>query len=66
MSASAASPADEPVDVRRCFAKVLKRHANGLVLFEFSIAWRDLTVELVLPEAAFDEFCARNAVSLVD
>lgn len=49
-------------DVNKRFVKILKRYANDLVLFEFSIGWTDLVVELILPNAAFQEFCERNAV----
>ena len=35
---------------------------DGLVSFEFSIGWPELAVELMLPAAAFDEFCAKNQV----
>jgi phenol hydroxylase P0 protein len=50
------------VDVRAKFVRLLERRPDGLVSFEFSIGWPELAVELVLPTAAFDEFCARDAV----
>lgn len=33
---------------------------DRFVLFDFSIADRDLTVELIMPYPAFREFCADN------
>ncbi len=58
---------DEPlqVDTRRRFVRVSERRADGLVAFEFAIGWPDLAVELLLPEAAFAEFCERNSVQLL-
>lgn len=50
------------VDVRLKYVRVLERRPDGLVSFEFSIGWPELAVELMLPAAAFDEFCARHEV----
>ena len=47
------------------FVRVLKRGQTDLVVFEFSIGWPELAVELMLPQAAFDEFCAKNNVQLL-
>lgn len=55
-----------PCDTSRRFVRLLERRADGLVSFEFAIGWPELSVELLLPVAAFDEFCARNAVILLD
>ena len=52
----------EQVDVRLKYVRVLERRADGLVSFEFSIGWPELAVELMLPTAAFDDFCARHGV----
>lgn len=54
----------DPLPQRR-FVRVIERHANGLVRFEFAVGWRDLSCELVLPSEPFDEFCRRNAVEFV-
>lgn len=43
---------------QRRFVRVLDRHANGLVEFEFAVGDPRFAVELVMPLAAFDEFCA--------
>lgn len=50
------------VDVRLKYVRLLERRADGLVSFEFSIGWPELAVELMLPAAAFDDFCARHEV----
>lgn len=51
----------EKVDVARCFVRVNGRRPEGFIEFEFAIGEPDLFVELVLNQAAFDEFCARMA-----
>jgi phenol hydroxylase P0 protein len=56
--------ADQPlaVDTSRRFVRVIERRDDGLVAFEFAIGWPELSVELLLPAAAFAEFCERNQV----
>lgn len=49
-------------DVRRKYVRVKDVGADGNVRFDFAIGWPDLSVELVLPKAAFEEFCSRNDV----
>ena len=44
------------------YVRVRSRTAVGFVEFDFSIGDPELYVELILPEAAFNEFCANNAV----
>ena len=60
--------ADTPlaVDTSRRFVRVTERRADGLVAFDFAIGWPELSVELLLPAAAFDEFCERNQVQRLD
>jgi phenol/toluene 2-monooxygenase (NADH) P0/A0 len=54
-------------DTERRFVHITKRHENGLVQFEFSVGTPDFSVELMLPQPAFDEFCTRqNAVFVHD
>ena len=48
------------------YVRVLERRADGLVSFEFSIGWPELAVELMLPAAAFEAFCANNRVQRLD
>lgn len=49
-------------DVTRKFIRVKEVRPNGLVIFDFSIGWPEMAVELVMPQAAFDEFCVANQV----
>jgi phenol hydroxylase P0 protein len=55
-------PPAPPVDVSLRYVRLLERRADGLVSFEFSIGWPELAVELMLPSAAFDTFCAQHQV----
>jgi phenol hydroxylase P0 protein len=56
--------ADEAIgcDVSRKFVRVKEVRPNGLVIFDFSIGWPEMAAELVMPQAAFDEFCLSNQV----
>lgn len=49
-------------DVTRKFVRVKEVRTDGLVFFEFSIGWPELSVDLMLPRPAFDEFCVRQQV----
>lgn len=60
-----ASTAAQAVDSLRKFVRVTDRRPNGLVAFEFAIGWPDLAAELVLPEAMFQEFCAKHQVEFL-
>jgi len=61
-------PIDEPLlaDTSRRFVRLIEERSDGLIAFEFSIGWPELAVELLLPTAAFAEFCARNKVQRLD
>ncbi len=52
-------------DTTRRFVRVLHTLPNGLIEFEFAIGDPDIAAELVMPRAAFDEFCASNRVELL-
>lgn len=52
-----------PLHERR-FVRVRDRH-DGFVEFDFAIGEPDLYVELILTEAAFDEFCETNRVRML-
>lgn len=52
-------------DVSRRFVRVLGHRADGLVSFEFSVGWPELALELMLPLAAFQEFCRVNGVTFL-
>ena len=67
MQHSPAPPHDAPaVDVTRKFVRVIDQRSDGLVAFEFAIGWPELSVELVLPRPAFEEFCATHQVRRLD
>lgn len=53
-------------DISRRFVRVLQRRSNGLVEFEFSIGWPELSVELMLPEADFEAFCSVQKARRLD
>ncbi len=57
---------DTPFDAARKFVRVTGERAGGLVAFEFSIGWPELAVDLVMPRAAFDEFCVTHQVQRLD
>lgn len=52
-------------DPTRKFVRVLATLPNGLIEFEFAVGEPELAVELVMPKAAFDEFCASNQVEFI-
>jgi phenol/toluene 2-monooxygenase (NADH) P0/A0 len=49
-------------DTNKRWVNVLRRTENGFVEFEFFVSDVDLCIELILPEAAFKEFCLNNNV----
>lgn len=55
--------ADDRFDPARRFVKVTGVNARGFVEFEFAVGQPDLSVELMLPLAAFEEFCVAQNVS---
>lgn len=59
----------EVVDATRKFVRVLGHRGQGpgrFVEFSFAIADPELAVELILPEAAFAQFCRDNEVTLLE
>jgi phenol hydroxylase P0 protein len=54
--------ADPPAELARKYVCVRDVGLEGNVRFDFAIGWPELCVELVLPKAAFDEFCSHNQV----
>lgn len=52
-------------DITRKFVRVMRTLPSGLIEFEFAIGDPDVAVELVMPKAAFDEFCANNQVEFI-
>ncbi len=53
-------------DVRVKFVRIKQLRADGLVCFEFAIGWPELFVDLMLPRSAFDDFCLRQNVQLLN
>jgi len=49
----------------RRYVRVLSHQPNGVVAFEFSVGWPDMSVELALPEAQFNEFCSTHHVEFL-
>ena len=54
------------LDTNKRWVRVHNRTENGFVEFDFFVSDADLFVELILPEAAFAEFCANNKVIVED
>jgi phenol hydroxylase P0 protein len=52
-------------DTTKTFVQVVERRADGFVEFRFSIGDPALFVEMLLMEAAFEEFCALNGTTLL-
>ena len=49
-------------DTSRRFVRIKDTRPDGLVCFEFAIGWPELSVDLMLPKSAFDEFCVQQQV----
>jgi phenol hydroxylase P0 protein len=49
-------------DIARKFVRIKQVRTDGLVCFEFAIGWPELFVDLMLPRAAFDDFCVQQQV----
>ncbi|TXL70249.1 hypothetical protein FHP25_35555 [Vineibacter terrae] len=47
-------------DPRQCFVRVTQVRADGFIEFEFAVGDPLLSVDLILPAAAYREFCATN------
>ncbi len=47
-------------DPRVCFVRLRKVRGDGFVEFDFAIGEPELSVELIMPVAAFHEFCHTN------
>ena len=60
---SVALPADEATLARRYVRETGR--SNGFVAFEYSVGWPDMSVELALPEALFNDFCIKNNVQFL-
>ncbi|MDB5961949.1 MAG: Phenol hydroxylase subunit [Massilia sp.] len=54
------------VNANQRWVRVQRDTDNGFVEFEFFVGDKDLYVDLILPAAAFLEFCANNRVHFLD
>jgi phenol hydroxylase P0 protein len=64
-SVQADTDSSDALDTTRKFVRVTGINTRGFVEFEFSVGLPELSVELMLPREAFEEFCvAHNAVRL--
>jgi phenol/toluene 2-monooxygenase (NADH) P0/A0 len=52
------------MDTNKRWVNVLRKTENGFVEFEFFVSDADLCIELILPEAAFKEFCLNNRIAV--
>lgn len=48
------------IDIFRRFVRITRRRPDGFVEFDFAMGEPELFVELVLPDEAFNAFCAAN------
>lgn len=53
-------------DPQRKFVHVTELRQDGFVEFDFAIGEPELFVEMILPAAVFDDFCAMNKVTFLD
>lgn len=53
-------------DPTRRYVRICEQRPDGFIEFEFAIGDPEMCVELMLPEAAFHEFCLANAVIVLD
>jgi phenol/toluene 2-monooxygenase (NADH) P0/A0 len=60
MGMATTSPESELLSAK--FVRVRQVRDNGLVEFDFAIGSPDIFAELIMPQSAFDDFCATNAV----
>lgn len=63
---AAADPATAGFDPARKFVRVIGEREGGFVEFEFAVGEPELFVEMILPAAAFSDFCSLNAVVRLD
>ncbi|MCB4349624.1 phenol hydroxylase subunit (plasmid) [Burkholderia vietnamiensis] len=66
MHKQAALEAEPRFDPNLRFVSVTAINTQGFVQFEFSVGTPELCVELMLPVAAFEEFCLAQKVTRLD
>lgn len=53
-------------DPGKKFVRVTELREDGFVEFDFAVGEPEIFVEMILPAAAFDDFCAHNRVTFLD
>lgn len=59
------SPQLQRPGVGKAYVRILGKQLGRFIEFEFILNDKDLCVELVMPEAAFAEFCAANNAEIL-
>lgn len=49
-------------DASTCYVRLRQLRSDGFVEFDFSMGDPDLSVDLILPQAAYEEFCLTHRV----
>jgi phenol hydroxylase P0 protein len=57
--------ATQQFDISRKYVRVMDIRGSGMIEFEFSVGEPEMAVELIMPEAAFAEFCQHNQVTFL-
>lgn len=55
-----------PFDTTRRYVRVTGERPDGFVEFDFAVGEPEIFVEMILPPAAFAEFCHANRVEHLD
>jgi phenol hydroxylase P0 protein len=53
------------VNANKRWVRVMRETESGFVEFEFYVSDQDLFVDLILPTAAFRDFCVSNGVDIL-
>lgn len=53
-------------DPTKKFVRVTHVRVDGFVEFDFAVGEEELFVEMILPTAAFEEFCKLNEVTMLE
>lgn len=48
------------------FVRIVERRPDGFVEFQFAVGDPEIYVEMIMAPEAFAEFCAANAVTMLD
>jgi len=53
-------------DPEKKFVRVVELREDGFIEFDFAVGEPEIFVEMILPAAAFDDFCASQRVTFLD